>query len=115
METKKFKKNDNGFVCVCCGNKVKPLGYTSRDHCPKCLASIHIDINPGDRENDCKGLLVPVSITRSNKKGFVINYECEKCGQKHNNKAAEDDDLETILSVMNGLYYQRLTQLKENA
>lgn len=103
MENKRFAKNDNGFICVNCGAKVAPLGYTSRDHCPHCLTSIHIDINPGDRENTCCGLLVPVDII-TNKKGDVIKYKCEKCGEYHNNKTATDDDFDVLLSVMNHTY-----------
>lgn len=100
---KSFSKNDSGFICVNCGKKVSPLGYTSRDHCPNCLCSIHVDINPGDRMNDCKGLMVP-KFVKLNTKGYVINYVCSKCGEKHNNKAAKDDDFETILKVMNKTY-----------
>lgn len=104
MEKRKFVKNDNGFICVNCGCVVTPLGYTSRDHCPKCLVSLHIDINPGDRANNCQGLLVPCGINYNNNKGYVIQYKCNKCGQLHNNKMAEDDDFDTILKVMNGQY-----------
>ena len=100
----KFTKNDNGFICCNCGFEVKPLGYTSRDHCPKCLVSLHVDINPGDRANECKGMLVPIGIEQHHKKGIVINYKCSKCGELHNNKAASDDDFETILSVSNKTY-----------
>lgn len=113
MKTSTFTKNDSGFTCVCCGTKVEPLGYTSRDHCPMCLSSLHVDINPGDRQNTCKGLLVPVEITQSSKKSYIIKYKCDKCQQYHNNKAAIDDDFETILSVMNHTYEKRLSNLKK--
>lgn len=99
---KVFTKNDTSFVCQHCGNPVAPLGYTSRDHCPFCLASLHVDINPGDRANTCKGLMFPIDI--DNKKGYKIKYLCSKCGQTHNNKSAEDDNFKTILSVMNHTY-----------
>ena len=39
METKRFSKNDSGFICEHCGREVPPLGYTSRNHCPYCLWS----------------------------------------------------------------------------
>lgn len=113
MKISKFTKNDSGFTCVCCGNKVKPLGYTSRDHCPVCLSSLHVDINPGDRQNKCEGILVPVEITLSNKKGYIIRYQCNKCDGYHNNKAAIDDDFETILSVMNKTYDKRMAEIKK--
>ena len=48
MEQKLFTKNDNGFIYANCGFEVKPLGYTSRNHCPFCLCSLHVDILPGD-------------------------------------------------------------------
>jgi DNA-directed RNA polymerase subunit RPC12/RpoP len=104
MDNKKFSKNDEGFICKCCGKKVEQLNYTSRDHCPYCLTSLHIDINPGDRQNNCLGTLIPISVNYTNQKGYVITYKCEKCGKLHNNKSAKDDDLNTILSVMNGTY-----------
>ena len=110
---KKFSKNDNSFTCVVCGKIIESLKYSSRDHCTKCLCSLHVDINPGDRANTCKGILQPISIEQSNKKGYIINYECTKCGQLHNNKAAEDDSFKTILSVMNYTYnLENFKQLK---
>ena len=92
METKRFSKLDNGFVCENCGREVPPLGYTSRNHCPYCLHSKHVDINPGDRANDCGGLLVPVQTLPDPKKGFVIVHRCEKCGEIRRNKAAIKGD-----------------------
>ena len=100
---KTFEKNDNEFICRVCGKTVPPLVYYSRDHCTKCLCSIHIDINPGDRANTCLGTLTPFDI-ETNKKGYVIKYKCQKCGQIHNNKTAEDDSFKTILKVMNKTY-----------
>lgn len=90
MEQKRFVKNDDGFICLHCGKRVEPLGYTSRDHCPFCLWSIHIDVNPGDRANDCMGALVPIKAETHSKKGFVIVYRCDKCGEIHRNKAAHE-------------------------
>ena len=96
---KRFVKNDAGFICQHCGHKVKPLLSSSRDHCTACLYSLHVDINPGDRANTCHGLLVPIGITISGKKGTVINYHCDTCGEYHNNKAAPDDDFDMILEL----------------
>lgn len=88
METKRFTKNDEGFVCRNCGFEVLPLGKTSRNHCPRCLCSVHIDINPGDRASDCGGLLVPVSCTPDPQKGYIITHKCNKCGDLRRNRAA---------------------------
>ena len=101
---KLFKKKDESFICSNCGALVPPLFYTSRDHCNRCLVSLHIDINPGDRQNECEGLLLPFSVETNAKKGYVILYKCSKCGETHKNKAAEDDNFDTLLSVINGTY-----------
>lgn len=101
---KTFTSLDEGFVCKVCGTTVPPLKYSSRDHCTNCLCSLHVDNNPGDRENDCHGVLVPVEVKLNSKKGYVIGYKCSKCGQRHNNKAAADDNFKTLLSVMNMTY-----------
>jgi protein-arginine kinase activator protein McsA len=108
---KKFSKNDQGFVCVKCKTYVKPLIYSSRDHCTKCLTSMHVDVNPGDRKNSCEGILTPIDIQINSKKGYVIVYKCEKCGKQHKNKAAQDDELDAILSVMNKTYLNYLNKI----
>ena len=64
MEQKRFKMRDEKFICENCGFDVKELGYTARDHCPNCLYSKHVDINPGDRSSECGGLLEPIGIEK---------------------------------------------------
>ena len=88
MEQKRFTKNDDSFICKNCGFEVKPLGYSSRNHCPKCLCSLHVDINPGDRANTCGGILRPIRVEPDPKKGYIIIHKCDKCGEEGNNKAA---------------------------
>lgn len=102
--TKLFSKNDDSFVCENCHKTIDKLGYTSRDHCSRCLCSKHVDILPGDRQNDCQGLMVPISCSFSTKKGYIITYKCTRCGEIHNNKAANDDNKNAIFAVMNGSY-----------
>lgn len=92
-------KNDKSFICTNCGKEVKPLGYTSRDHCPHCLYSIHIDNIPGDRANPCHGTLKPFMVEPNSKKGYIISYKCNKCGEIKRNKSADDDDFNTILTI----------------
>lgn len=99
MEEKRFTKIDEEFLCDNCGSKVEKLGYTSRDHCPKCLYSKHVDINPGDRLEECHGALEPVSVELNSKKGYVIIYKCKKCGKIRKNKAAEDDNMDLIIKL----------------
>ena len=61
---KRFNELDESFECEQCHKNVEKLNYSSRDHCPYCLYSKHVDINPGDRENPCKGLLKPIGIEK---------------------------------------------------
>lgn len=99
METKRFTKNDESFVCKSCGAEVPPLKYTSRNHCPKCLASLHLDVNPGDRAADCGGIMDAVSAEPDPRKGFIITHKCRKCGAVRRNKAAADDDINKIIRL----------------
>lgn len=103
MTEKRFRTLDEGFLCAHCGAEIPPNEVTSRDHCPKCLYSLHVDINPGDRANPCGGALRPVSAEPHPKKGFVIIYRCEKCGKVLRNKAAltgnMPDDTEKIIKL----------------
>ncbi len=80
------------FRCARCGLDVPPLGNGSyRNHCPRCLYSLHVDVFPGDRANDCHGLLKPIGVEQNAKKGWIIVHECQKCGFQGRNKAALDD------------------------
>lgn len=95
-----FVKNDDSFICKHCGSQVEKLGYTSRDHCNKCLYSLHVDIEPGDRLNECRGLLRPVNVLNTGKKQMQIEYVCTKCKAKVRNIVASDDNEEEILNVI---------------
>lgn len=95
-----FIKNDNGFICVNCSKKVEKLKYTSRDHCNHCLYSIHVDIEPGDRKNDCKGILIPINVIVNSKKGKVIEYRCSKCKSIIKNIVADDDNEDAIFNTI---------------
>ena len=99
LQSKKFKVIDEEFICENCGKKVPVLGYSCRDHCPYCLFSKHVDKNPGDRSQDCKGLLEPIGLEMNSKKGYVIIYKCIKCGEIRKNKSANDDNIDLIIKL----------------
>ena len=100
MDSKRFKMIDESFVCEVCKQNVEKLEYTARDHCPYCLSSKHLDINPGDRNANCGGILIPIDIEKSKKDSLKIIYKCNKCGTIKKNKAASDDNYEMILEIM---------------
>ena len=104
MQDKRFKKNDDSFICANCGFEVEPLGYSSRNHCPKCLWSLHVDENPGDRANECRGKMEPIKVETDAKKGYVIVHRCTKCGEIKRNRAAHEapnqpDDIGLIIKL----------------
>ena len=97
---KKFNMIDENFICENCGKEVVKLGYTARDHCPFCLYSKHLDINPGDRASLCKGILEPIAIENAKKDMKKIVYKCKNCGEIKKNKVANDDNFDKILEIM---------------
>ena len=52
------------FICKVCGRTVVPenAGSDHRNHCPNCLSSLHVDIEPGDRESSCGGIMEPIAV-----------------------------------------------------
>ena len=101
LSTPKFTMIDEDFKCAVCGFEVKKLGYTARDHCPNCLSSLHVDINPGDRLNKCHGILQPIGIEKFKTDSYKIIYECKKCHQRHKNIMAVDDNFDKIIELSN--------------
>lgn len=100
LRLKQFTKINDSFVCEICGTQNFPAPKTCRDHCTKCLCSKHVDKNPGDRAEECQGVLRPVDVET---KGGVITkivYECEKCKAIRKNKVAEDDDKTVLFDLM---------------
>ena len=101
-----YHGGNDPFVCANCGAEVEPLARGGqRNHCPACLSSQHVDGPvPGDRAAECGGLMRPIAVEQSPKKGWVIVHRCEQCGIIRRNKAAIDDphqadDFDRILSL----------------
>lgn len=96
---------NTGFSCVVCSLEVLPLTRGSlRNHCPRCLCSLHLDVNPGDRAQRCGGVQQPIGAELTGQKGWVITYRCDRCGAERRNRAALDDprqpdDLEVLARV----------------
>jgi len=93
-----FKRTIEDFICDHCGKKVNGDGYTN--HCPYCLWGKHVDINPGDRAENCHGLMEPIEIEFKNKK-YIIIHKCIKCGKIKKNKANKNDNFDEILNLTN--------------
>ncbi|MEK7536046.1 MAG: RNHCP domain-containing protein [Patescibacteria group bacterium] len=91
-----FKRVIEDFACEYCGAEVEGDGYTN--HCPRCLWSLHLDNEPGDRANNCNGLMEPVSYLYSSS-GSSIMHKCVKCGTIKKNKAADNDNWDAIQAI----------------
>ena len=97
---KKFKMIDENFICEVCGKEVTKLGYTARDHCPYCLSSLHVDVNPGDRLCNCRGAMEVIGMEKGKKDEIKLVYKCSKCGMIKRNKMAKDDNYELLLDIL---------------
>jgi hypothetical protein len=97
MKTKKFQKRKEDFVCEHCGADVSGTGYTN--HCSECLWSKHVDVNPGDREEECHGLMKPVSI-EIQKGTHKLIHKCVVCGAQKKNKVSDFDDTKAVLELV---------------
>lgn len=95
---KKFNMINESFICENCKKEVSKAEKTARDHCPHCLYSKHVDINPGDRANTCQGLLKPISVEKF-KNTYKIIYKCKKCNMLHKNIMAIDDNMDLIIEL----------------
>lgn len=100
------------FVCQHCGAFVSAdaalSGVRSRNHCPYCLSSRHLDqFEAGDRLSACKASMKPIGLTRkrvvkkyAGQGELMLVHECEGCGKVSINRIAADDDSEKILAVL---------------
>jgi predicted RNA-binding Zn-ribbon protein involved in translation (DUF1610 family) len=93
---KKFTKRVEDFTCTKCGTEVKGSGYTN--HCPQCLWSQHVDKNPGDRAEECRGMMEPIGILISGQ-DTRIGFRCEKCGTEKIFSAAEHDNADALVQL----------------
>lgn len=94
---KKFKRTIENFKCEHCGEEIKGDGYTN--HCPFCLWSKHVDVNPGDRANECGGMMEPVKAFYE-KDHWFATQKCEKCGEMKKIKLRDNDNLKVVEEII---------------
>ena len=96
MNSKKFLKRKENFVCLVCDSHVVGDGFTN--HCPNCLFSLHVDIFPGDRKAVCKGLMEPIGLIRKSGREKIV-YRCLKCGAQKLNRPSKSDNRELLIKL----------------
>lgn len=89
------------FNCKACGRQVFPAedGSKHRNHCPNCLSSLHVDIEPGDRESDCGGIMEAVAVWVRKGGEWAIIHRCRRCGELVSNRVASDDNPMKLMSI----------------
>jgi len=105
---RKFTHINDSFNCENCGKLVPPRSTSCRNHCPFCLTSKHVDINPGDRANPCKGIMDAIGYETNSSNQITLYFLCRICGGKGRNIAAHQDpdtpdDYDKILSLKPGV------------
>jgi hypothetical protein len=93
---KKFIRTIEDFACEKCGKKNQGNGYTN--HCSKCLWSKHVDVNPGDREEKCGGLMKPIGYIKLGGREKIL-HQCIKCGHEKTNKVEQGDNINVLLEI----------------
>ena len=91
----------DSFTCKACGRLVVSHGAGSdhRNHCPNCLSSLHLDIEPGDREADCGGLMDAIAVWVRKDREWALIHRCRRCGTLSSNRIAADDNPILLLSI----------------
>ncbi|MBU0671152.1 MAG: RNHCP domain-containing protein [Patescibacteria group bacterium] len=97
---KKFQKKVEDFICANCGHEVKGTGFTN--HCPECFYSLHVDVNPGDRESACNGLMKLIRVELIDGEQTLVQ-KCIKCGHERKNKLQPEDNRENLYKIIKAL------------
>ena len=74
-------------------------GSEHRNHCPNCLSSLHVDIEPGDRAADCGGIMDPIAVWVRKNGEWAIVHRCRICGALSSNRVAADDNPMKLMSI----------------
>ena len=89
------------FPCRVCRELVLPegAGTQHRNHCPRCLSSVHVDIEPGDRASLCQGIMEPIGVWVRKNGEWALIHRCRLCGALSANRIAADDNPALLMSI----------------
>lgn len=96
------------FTCAACGLGVEPTRRgPPRSHCPRCLASLHVDVVPGDRAADCGGVMDVVSFEVRGGGEISLLHRCRLCAFERRARALVDahpqpDEIAPLLRSVRG-------------
>lgn len=66
------------------------------------MSSLHLDIEPGDREADWGGIMEPVEVWVRKNEEWAIIHRCRNCGHLSSNRVAADDNPKNHFTVRIG-------------
>lgn len=92
---------DETFTCAVCGAVVVPehAGSGHRNHCPRCLSSVHVDNRPGDRASLCGSVMEPIGVWVRKNGEWALIHRCSTCGKIVSNRIAADDNSVLLMSI----------------
>lgn len=111
---KPWQLPEDQFRCKNCKQMVfytSNMGTIHRNHCDKCLWSLHVDTKPGNRSSTCRGRMKPIGLTfkhngwdkygNERRGDLMIIHICTKCGIININRIAADDPYYKIAEIFN--------------
>jgi len=91
----------SSFPCQNCGTEIPRGGGGTehRNHCPRCLHSLHLDVEPGDRMACCGSVMEPIAVWVRKGGEWALVHRCRGCGHLSSNRIAADDNEVLLLSL----------------
>ena len=95
------RSSEKQFVCRHCGRTVstEAPGTSHRNHCPRCLRSVHLDERAGDRSSSCNGIMEPIAVSVRRDGEWMLIHRCNECSVLKANRIAGDDNEVALLSL----------------
>lgn len=90
-----LRQGGDAFRCVGCRLDVSldAPGTAHRNHCPTCLASLHVDRRiPGDRASPCRGRMEALGMSVRADGEWLLIHRCVACEELSANRIAGDDN-----------------------
>ncbi|MFE0425801.1 RNHCP domain-containing protein [Streptomyces sp. NPDC058953] len=88
-------EHGESFRCAGCrlDVSVDAPGTAHRNHCPQCLASLHLDARiPGDRASRCRGRMTAIGLAVRPDGEWLVIHRCLSCDGVSANRIAGDDN-----------------------
>lgn len=91
----------SSFQCHHCQEPIEQSapGTKHRNHCPRCLWSVHLDNHSGDRAAGCGEIMEPVAVQVRPNGEWLLIHRCRQCHTLHANRIAGDDNELALLSL----------------